>query len=67
MTLPSEVAPRRGQPPLTASAFRIFDLSLGEMLWSRRSVFLALLVLGPVLMAVAIRLLLLPSKPEGPT
>ena len=60
MTLPTEVAPRRRQPPLAASAARIFDLSLGEMLWSRRSVFLALLVLGPVVLAVAIRLL------EGP-
>ena len=30
---------------------RIFDLSLGQMLWSRRSVFLALLVGGPVLLA----------------
>jgi len=34
---------------------RVFDFSLGEMLWSRRSVFLALLVGGPVVIALAIR------------
>jgi ABC-type transport system involved in multi-copper enzyme maturation permease subunit len=37
---------------------RVFDLSLGQMLWSRRSVFLALLVGGPVLLAAAIRVAL---------
>ena len=34
---------------------RIFDLSLGQMLWSRRSVFLALLLGGPVVLAAMIR------------
>jgi ABC-type transport system involved in multi-copper enzyme maturation permease subunit len=34
---------------------RIFDLSLGQMLWSRRSVFLAVLLGGPVLLALALR------------
>jgi ABC-type transport system involved in multi-copper enzyme maturation permease subunit len=43
------------QPGFAASAFRVFDLSLGQMLWSRRSVFLALLVGGPVLLAAGIR------------
>jgi len=44
------------QPPATfASAMRIFDLSLGQMLWSRRSVFLAVLLGGPVLLAIALR------------
>ena len=33
---------------LWASSLRVFDLSLGEMLWSRRTVFLALIVGGPV-------------------
>ena len=36
---------------------RVFDLSLGEMLWSRRTVFMALLVGGPVVIAVALRTL----------
>ena len=43
------------RPGLLTSAVKIFDLSLGQMLWSRRSVFLALLVGGPVLLAGAIR------------
>jgi ABC-type transport system involved in multi-copper enzyme maturation permease subunit len=45
-----------GSPRLFASAMRIFDLSLGQMLWSRRSVFLGLLLGGPVLMAAAVRI-----------
>jgi ABC-2 type transport system permease protein len=45
-------------PSLVTAASRVFDLSLGQMLWSRRSVFLALLVGGPVLMAAAIRMTL---------
>jgi ABC-type transport system involved in multi-copper enzyme maturation permease subunit len=43
-------------PSTLQSAFRIFDLSLGQMLWSRRSVFLALLLGGPVALAFALRL-----------
>jgi ABC-type transport system involved in multi-copper enzyme maturation permease subunit len=44
------------QPPATLSAaFRIFDLSLGQMLWSRRSVFLGVLLGGPVALAIALR------------
>jgi ABC-type transport system involved in multi-copper enzyme maturation permease subunit len=42
-------------PPVWRSAFRIFDLSLGQMLWSRRSVTLGLLVGGPVVLALAVR------------
>jgi ABC-type Na+ efflux pump permease subunit len=37
-------------------ARRIFDLSLGEMLWSRRTIFLALVVGSPVLLAVVVRI-----------
>jgi ABC-2 type transport system permease protein len=40
-----------------SSAIRIFDLSLGQMLWSRRSVFLGILLGGPVLLAGAVRLI----------
>ena len=43
-----------GRPKLLRSAFRVFDLSLGQMLWSRRSVFLAVLVGGPVALAAVI-------------
>jgi ABC-type transport system involved in multi-copper enzyme maturation permease subunit len=52
MTSPSA----RRRPGLLASSARIFDLSLGQMLWSRRSVFLAVLVGGPVAMAATLRL-----------
>lgn len=36
---------------------RIFDLSLGEMLWSRRTIFMALIVGGPVILALVVRIL----------
>jgi ABC-2 type transport system permease protein len=42
-------------PSLLTAALRIFDLSLGDMLWSRRSVFLALVVGGPVIIALVAR------------
>jgi ABC-type transport system involved in multi-copper enzyme maturation permease subunit len=42
-------------PGVLATAVRIFDLSLGQMLWSRRSVFLGVLLGGPVLLAVVLR------------
>jgi ABC-type transport system involved in multi-copper enzyme maturation permease subunit len=47
--------PVAARPTLLGSTLRVFDLSLGQMLWSRRSVFLALLVLGPVLLASILR------------
>jgi ABC-type transport system involved in multi-copper enzyme maturation permease subunit len=34
---------------------RVFDLSLGEMLWSRRTIFMALVVGGPVLLALIVK------------
>ena len=52
-----------GRPPargattsMWAGAARIFDLSLGEMLWSRRTIFMALVVGGPVLLAIVARI-----------
>ena len=39
-----------------ASAMKVFDLSLGQMLWSRRSLFLGVLLGGPVLLALALRI-----------
>ena len=35
-------------PGFLPSALRVFDLSLGEMLWSRRTIFMALVVGAPV-------------------
>jgi ABC-type transport system involved in multi-copper enzyme maturation permease subunit len=52
----TQSAPPRATPSVVSSAMRIFDLSLGQMLWSRRSVFLGLLLGGPVLLAVALRI-----------
>ena len=49
-------APKRAMPTLWASSLRVFDLSLGEMLWSRRTVFLALIVGGPVVIAFVLRI-----------
>jgi len=45
--------------PLTfwSAARRVFDLSLGEMLWSRRTIFMALVVGGPVMLALIVRIL----------
>lgn len=39
----------------TAAARRVFELSFGEMLWSRRTIFMALVVGGPVILAVIFR------------
>ena len=44
-------------PSFFRSAARIYDLSLGQMLWSRRTVFMALVVGGPVVVAVVLRTL----------
>jgi ABC-2 type transport system permease protein len=47
---------RGSRPSILAGAARVFDLSLGEMLWSRRTIFMALVVGGPVLLAVVARI-----------
>ena len=44
-------------PPFLRSVLRVCDLSLGQMLWSRRTVFMALVVGGPVVVAVLLRAL----------
>jgi ABC-type transport system involved in multi-copper enzyme maturation permease subunit len=44
-------------PGLITSAVRIFDLSLGEMLWSRRTIFMLLVVGAPVVIALFLRVL----------
>jgi len=36
---------------------RVFDLSLGEMLWSRRTIFMGLVVGGPVLLAIIVKVI----------
>jgi ABC-2 type transport system permease protein len=50
-------------------AWRVFELSLGEMLWSRRTIFLAIVVGCPVLVAAVIRIVdtagIVPFKING--
>ena len=55
--LPAEPGPRTPRPPMSflAASRRVFDLSLGEMLWSRRTIFMALVVGGPVLLALIVK------------
>jgi ABC-2 type transport system permease protein len=44
-------------PGFLTSALRVFDLSVSEMLWSRRTIFMALIVGAPVLISLILRLL----------
>jgi ABC-type transport system involved in multi-copper enzyme maturation permease subunit len=44
-------------PGYVASALRVFDLSVSEMLWSRRTIFMGLVVGAPVVISLLLRLL----------
>ncbi len=44
------------RPGLMNGVLRVFDLSLGQMLWSRRTVFMALVVAAPMALALLYRL-----------
>lgn len=44
-------------PGFLYSALRVFDLSLGQMLWSRRTIFMLLVVGVPVLLAFVVRMI----------
>jgi ABC-2 type transport system permease protein len=48
--------PLPAPPTFFAGAVRIFGLSLGEMLWSRRTVFLVLITGAPVVLALVARI-----------
>jgi ABC-2 type transport system permease protein len=50
-------------PGFLTSAVRIFDLSLGEMLWSRRTIFMLLVVGAPVVIALFLRVLVTLGAP----
>jgi ABC-type transport system involved in multi-copper enzyme maturation permease subunit len=59
-TPPPAAALPRPTPPspgLGYGAMRVFDLSIGQMLWSRRTIFMALVVGVPVVIAVVLRVL----------
>lgn len=47
----------RKAPSFRTAAWRVFELSLGEMLWSKRTIFMALVVGGPVILAIVVRVL----------
>ena len=49
--------PTAASPSYFRSALRISNLSLGQMLWSRRTVFMAFIVGGPVVVALILRAL----------
>jgi ABC-type transport system involved in multi-copper enzyme maturation permease subunit len=53
--VPATARPPRQAPSLMTAAVRVFELSLGEMLWSRRTIFMGLVVGLPVLLALVIR------------
>lgn len=64
---PASRFPRPALPPsFLSAAVRIFDLSLEQMLWSRRTIFMALVVGGPVLIAMLVRAVEALSGRGGP-
>ena len=48
--------PATGQASFVNGALRVFEMSLGEMLWSRRTIFMAMVVGAPVILAVVARI-----------
>src|SRR3954462_3535152 len=51
------VRPIPAAPGFFASGVRIFDLSLGEMLWSRRTIFMMLVAGAPIIIACLLRVI----------
>ena len=60
---PATPRPIPQAPGFLSSSLRIFDLSLSEMLWSRRTIFMALVVGAPVLIALLLRVLVALGAP----
>jgi ABC-2 type transport system permease protein len=56
-------------PSFATSAVRVYELSLGEMLWSRRTIFMALVMMAPVILALVSRIVqsfgVAPLRVEG--
>lgn len=61
--VPTANRPLPAAPGTLTSSLRIFDLSLGEMLWSRRTIFMLLVVGAPVLLALFLRVLVFLGAP----
>ena len=60
---PSPARPIPAAPGFLTSSLRVFDLSLGEMLWSRRTIFMLLVVGLPVLISLFVRSLVALGAP----
>ena len=54
---PGSAAASRPSPPFLSAAMRVFELSLSQMLWSRRTIFLGLIVGSPLALGVLFRIL----------
>ena len=53
---PARLAPQPvASPGFLTSSLRVLEFTLGEMLWSRRTVFMGLVVDGPVVIALGLR------------
>lgn len=57
MTEPATQRPIPKAPGYFTSALRVFDLSISEMLWSRRTIFMGLVVGAPVVISLFMRML----------
>lgn len=62
VSAPPLAAPNAGRPIPKApgavtAALRVFELSLGQMLWSRRTIFLGIVVGSPILLGLLVRIL----------
>jgi ABC-2 type transport system permease protein len=60
-TAPSRPIP--AAPGVITAGLRVFDLSLGEMLWSRRTIFMLLVVGAPIAIAALLRVLIALGAP----
>jgi ABC-2 type transport system permease protein len=54
---PTQTDRQHEAPGFLYASLRVLDLSLGEMLWSRRTIFMALVVGLPVVLAFSVRLI----------
>ncbi|MXZ71093.1 MAG: ABC transporter permease [Acidobacteria bacterium] len=52
-------------PTFVTAALRVFDVSVSEMLWSRRTIFMALVAAGPVVLALLLRVVTESGAFEG--
>lgn len=54
-TAETQRAPGTRKMSFFGASRRVFDLSLGEMLWSRRTIFMALVVAAPIMLSLIVR------------